>query len=233
MDEIGEYMIAVNRDGEVKKLKEEQDFHVTKYRNDENRAVNYYHIHRENFSEEGSYEVIITSEDKAENKVSNQSVKSTKGPLPIRFTVDKTAPTVVVSGARDGGRYMTAGIHVMLDVKDNLALDTLSVTVDEKEPKVFTQEELESAGGIVKIFVPGSGRRQRITITAADKAGNVLGQQEPVGEGVPMELSVLVTPNVLIQFFMNKPLFWGTAAGVLALLLLAGGGKYFGRRRQE
>ena len=52
---------------------------------------------------------------------------------------------------------------------------------------------------------PGEGT---MGVTARDEAGN---------EFVSDEMRFLVTSDILIQFFMNKPLLLGTAGGILAL----------------
>ena len=152
--------------------------------------------------------------------MNNQTVKKSDGALPIEFTIDKTAPTVVVSGIENGGRYMADSRNMMLDVKDNLALDTVSITVGDGEPEIIRAEELREADGIISRPISSSDRYQTVRITAADAAGNVLGQEAPGDEGVDIILSVLVTSNIMIQFFMNKPLFYGTIIGLLALLVL-------------
>lgn len=220
VDEIDEYSIAVTRDGDLKKLEEGSEFTVTNSRNEATWRVNYYHINEENFAQEGNYDVTITSTDSAANSVNNQTVKKSDGALPIKFTIDKTAPTVVVSGIEDGGRYMADSRNIMLDVKDNLALDTVSITIGDGETEVIQAEDIRAEDGIISRKIPSSDRYQTIRITATDAAGNVLGQEEPGDEGVDIVMSVLVTSNVMIQFFMNKPLFYGTIIGLLALILL-------------
>lgn len=110
--------------------------------------------------------------------------------------------------------------NIMLDVKDNLALDTVSITIGDGETEVIQAEDIRAEDGIISRKIPSSDRYQTIRITATDAAGNVLGQEEPGDEGVDIVMSVLVTSNVMIQFFMNKPLFYGTIIGLLALILL-------------
>ena len=47
----------------------------------------------------------------------------------------------------------------------------------------------------------------------------MLGQSEKALEGEPVVLRVLVTPNIVIQYYMNKPLFYGSIA---AIVIMAG-----------
>ena len=57
---------------------------------------------------------------------------------------------------------------------------------------------------------------QQIEVTASDKAGNI---QKMVSNGNEQKesLSVLVTPNIMVQYYMNKPLFYGSIIGIVAV----------------
>lgn len=57
---------------------------------------------------------------------------------------------------------------------------------------------------------------QQIEVTASDKAGNI---QKMISNGDEQKesLSVLVTPNIMVQYYMNKPLFYGSIIGIVAV----------------
>ena len=61
-----------------------------------------------------------------------------------------------------------------------------------------------------------------LKVIAHDAAGNVTETEE---------ITFLITPNVFVQFYMNKPLFFGTL-GVAALIM---GGLWFvlAKRKKE
>ena len=59
----------------------------------------------------------IYSEDAAHNSTTNKTKAKT-----IEFTVDKTAPTMVVSNLADRGRYKENTHEFTLNVKDNIYL---------------------------------------------------------------------------------------------------------------
>ena len=149
--------------------------------------------------------------------MNNTSVKKANKNLPIEFAVDKTAPTVVVSGVEDNVQYRLAKKTMTVDAKDNLALTKVVMNIDGKET-TYEGEELQKDNGVIEAAIASANRWQSIEITAEDAAGNVLGQSEQKLEGEPVVLRILVTPNIVIQYYMNKPLFYGSIAAVVVML---------------
>ena len=218
VDAIESRSITVNRDGDLASLKENTDFTVKNSGSDAQWKEAHYVIAKNNFEEEGNYTVILNTQDKAQNSMNNTSVKKANKNLPIEFAVDKTAPTVVVSGVEDDAQYRAAERAMIVDAKDNLALTKVSISIDG-EKTVYDGEELLKDNGVIETAVASANRWQNIEITAEDAAGNVLGQSEKALEGEPVVLRVLVTPNIVIQYYMNKPLFYGSIA---AIVIMAG-----------
>lgn len=218
VDAIESRSITVNRDGDLASLKENTDFTVKNSGSDAQWKEAHYVIAKNNFEEEGNYTVILNTQDKAQNSMNNTSVKKANKNLPIEFAVDKTAPTVVVSGVEDDAQYRAAERAMIVDAKDNLALTKVSISIDG-EKTVYDGEELLKDNGVIETAVASANRWQNIEITAEDAAGNVLGQSKEALEGEPVVLRVLVTPNIVIQYYMNKPLFYGSIA---AIVIMAG-----------
>ena len=218
VDAIESRSITVNRDGDLASLKENTDFTVKNSGSDAQWKEAHYVIAKNNFEEEGNYTVILNTQDKAQNSMNNTSVKKANKNLPIEFAVDKTAPTVVVSGVEDDAQYRAAERAMIVDAKDNLALTKVSISIDG-EKTVYDGEELLKDNGVIETAVASANRWQNIEITAEDAAGNVLGQSKEALEGEPVVLRALVTPNIVIQYYMNKPLFYGSIA---AIVIIAG-----------
>lgn len=218
VDAIESRSITVNRDGDLANLKENTDFTVKNSGSDAQWKEAHYVIAKNNFEEEGNYTVILNTQDKAQNSMNNTSVKKANKNLPIEFAVDKTAPTVVVSGVEDDAQYRAAERTMIVDAKDNLALTKVSISIDG-EKTVYDGEELLKDNGVIETAVASANRWQSIEITAEDAAGNMPGQSEKALEGEPVVLRVLVTPNIVIQYYMNKPLFYGSIA---AIVIMAG-----------
>lgn len=229
IDTIESGKITVDRDGKLTILKENQDYTVKSTGSDTQWKENHYILSAANFSQEGNYNVIFNTRDRANNTMNNTSVKKSNKNLPIEFTVDKTAPTVVVSGVEDGGHYRQAEKHMTADVKDNLALARVNVCIDG-ERTVYSADELREVNGIIKTTVPSANSWQEIEITSEDEAGNQLGETKEKDKAQSVVMKILVTPNLLIQYYMNKPLFYGSIATVV---MIAGVIGFLARRKKK
>ena len=229
IDTIESGKITVDRDGKLTILKENQDYTVKSTGSDTQWKENHYILSAANFSQEGNYNVIFNTRDRANNTMNNTSVKKSNKNLPIEFTVDKTAPTVVVSGVEDGGQYRQAEKHMTADVKDNLALARVTVCIDG-ERTVYSADELREVNGIIKTTVPSANSWQEIEITSEDEAGNQLGETKEKDKAQSVVMKILVTPNLLIQYYMNKPLFYGSIATVV---MIAGVIGFLARRKKK
>ena len=95
---------------------------------------------------EGDYELFVLATDKAGNNISQI----------IIFTIDKTKPTIVVSGIEDGAYYNTDVVPIV-DVTD----DNLNITSITLNGNPFTSGTTISAGDTYVLVVQ-----------ATDKAGN-------------------------------------------------------------
>lgn len=221
VDSIETSSITVNRDGELMALKENSDYTVKSSGSEAQWKTNHYVLAEDNFAGEGNYTVIFNTQDKAKNSMNNTSVKRSNKNLPIAFTVDKTAPTVVVSGVEDGGQYRSAERIMTVDAKDNLALAKVTINVDGTET-VYEAEELRGLDGVIETAVSSANNWQSIEITSEDAAGNKLGQTKENDEEQPVVIRVLVTPNIVIQYVMNKPLFYGSIGAVVVMVGLIG-----------
>lgn len=214
VDTIEQVQITVNRDGRIENLKEKTDYEVTGSGTEAQWKANHYTLKADNFEIEGKYSVIFSTQDKAGNTMNNTSVKKNEN-LPIDFAVDKTAPTVVVSGVEDGGSYRSAERTMTVDAKDNLALHEVVVSVDETDT-TYGEEELTETDGVIDVPIASANHFQQITVTASDSAGNI---QTMVSNGAEQKesLSVLVTSNIMVQYYRNKPLFCGSIIGIAAV----------------
>ena len=214
VDTIEQTQITVNRDGNIENLKEKTDYEVTSSGTEAQWKANHYVLKADNFATEGNYSVIFSTQDKAGNTMNNTSVKQNKN-LPIEFAVDKTAPTVVVSGVEDGGSYRSAEQTMTVDAKDNLALNEVVVSVDGTDT-IYETDILAESNGVIDMPIASANNFQQIEVTASDKAGNI---QKMVSNGNEQKesLSVLVTPNIMVQYYMNKPLFYGSIIGIVAV----------------
>ncbi len=170
----------------MKDLKEGQDYTAEVLEQEGKWKKNYYKIKAENFKKEGNYTVILNSKDNADNSMNNTSLKRKAEPLPLSFTVDRTSPTILISGVTDAGKYQSAARDMLVEVTDNLALEGLDIQIGDRKMH-YGKEELKEKNGIVKEQISKNGNWQKIKVSAIDAAQNI--QQE--------ELRVLVIPTSL------------------------------------
>ena len=128
----------------------------------------------------------------------------------IRFGIDKTAPVVIPIDIEDNGQYAVDVKSAAIAISDNLVLDEVKIMIDDKECEYVVE-------GDNYIFdIPSGKERQDILIMAQDAAGNTTYCNV---EGV------LVTTNIFVRWYQNKPLFAVTvAAGIAGVVVVTGFG---------
>lgn len=184
-----------------------------------------YTIDKKNFTKEGNYSIQIDSVDMAGNHTSNASNRHEKGKLEILFAIDQTAPSAVVSGTQNDAIYNEESHTVLLDVQDNLALDTVSVYLNDKEYATYDAKEIsELEDGMIPVVVEESIATQTIQLKATDMAGNVL-SKDSTGEydKVFEDFNIIVTQNIIVQMVHT---FWFyialglSAVGILVVVII-------------
>ena len=187
------------------------------------------------FEEDGVYTITVYSVDAAGN-VSQNNTKEKN--FEITFIVDKTAPIFVAMNLEAGEIYNEETRLVTLNCSDNIALDTVRVfwldgTAEKDENGNYIWYETDAAGNVtwlaeelpvtqdgenyrfeLKEGTSAATSRQSVLVVCTDKAGNQNEQQEI--------LDFTISSSVWIRYFANKPLFYGSIGGVVALLVVAG-----------
>ena len=209
VDPVEDYHVAVNRNGMIFLLTEGKSFSrekVSTQGSDSGWMAYEYKINKEIFEPEGDYEILLYSEDKAGNKMGNVSAKNMERSVSFAFSIDKTGPSVLLSGAEDGGRYKTDKLRLFLDVRDNMFLQKVEIRTQGKKycyegaeiEQSFSQRGLE-------IVLSGADDWQALEIYAEDKAGNRLETGNGHGTGADgcLEWQFLVTSDWWIQLYRN------------------------------
>ena len=140
--------ITYSLDGKIVTLKEGEDYTITKSGEEGQWKKYLYRIKASCFEEEGNYVINIYSEDAAHNSTTNKTKAKT-----IAFTVDKTAPTMVVSNLTDRGRYKENMHEFTLNVKDNIFLAYVEVYLDGELFKRFEEDEIAQLNGELPVEV--------------------------------------------------------------------------------
>ena len=199
--------LTLSKNGTVLTLKEGQDYDVQKSGGDVSWKEYVYTIHAANFEDEGDYTISIYSEDKAKNKTTNTSKAKQ-----VEFIVDKTSPVISVANLQDGGHYKTDEQEFTANVDDNMALDKVEYYVDGELKESFDEKAVIEQNGALKLKVGSAAKFQEVSVKAYDKADN---------EPTIVTMNVLVSASGWVQFYNNKPLFFGTI--ILILLIVVGG----------
>lgn len=194
--------ITCNLNGKLTTLKEGADYTVSLDGSEATWKQYTYTINAENFVEEGTYILTIYSEDRATNTSDNSS----KGKK-IEFVVDKTNPSVLIAGVENGGQYRANNQEMTIDIEDNVRLSQVIVTIDGVET-VYDAAQINEVDGKLVLNIGSANHWQEVKVVVTDAAGN---------EAISEEMRVLVTANIFVQFFMNKPVFYGSL-GTLAVI---------------
>ncbi len=208
-DPLSYQEIICSKDGKFFPLKEGEDYQILKRRKRGWYQYEYV-IDRKNFIEDGIYVVTVYSKDKARNSCSNQA----KGKK-ISFVVDQTEPSLVITGAEDGGRYQKKSVEIAVDAKDLICLEHVRLEVftdGKKEPEryYFGKEQLRENYGVVRQEILSKDQWQTVRIYASDRAGNVREKK----------LRILVTENIWVLFYTNILLGAKIMAGICGLVLM-------------
>ena len=166
VDYLTESGILLGHEGETRQLKRGVDYTVKKEGNDGTWKKYCYTISDACFQEEGRYYLICASEDRAWNTGDNRM-----GKQKIEFAVDKSAPFILLTGVEAEGVYQMSERKAVLECRDNLALQEVTVWLNGEKIREYTQEEQE-------IILEKAQDWQTLRVVAVDKAGN----QEDTGE---------------------------------------------------
>lgn len=155
-------------------------------------------IQGNNFKKDGVYSVDVISKDAA----GNTSVSSDKKGE-IKFTLDKTKPTIVITGVKESSIYNEPKKNVTITVADNFQLKSKSVYINNKLQQVKWDNS-----GKTNITIP-EGINHTIKVLSRDIAGN---------ESITEIDNITISTNAFIRFYANKPLFYGFLISLLVLI---------------
>lgn len=207
--------ISYSLDGKIVTLKQGTDYTIESSGGEGQWKKYIYKINAACFEAEGAYVVNIYSEDAANNTTTNKSKAKT-----VAFTVDKSAPTMVVANLSDGGRYKEESHQFTLNARDNILLAYVELYLDGELVHTYESDELTAANGELLIEIGSSNQYQTIELISCDKAGNISKEVYDAESDAPIAATykVLVTANGFVQYINNTPLFVGSI--LLALLVI-------------
>ena len=167
VDSLTSKEVSVAHDGNVKNVAEGRGYQVSDLTNNKGWHSISYTVNASNFKKDGMYSVTVFSEDKATNKQSNQSKDAE-----VKFLMDATAPSVVVSGLDDEGVYEEASHDFSVNAADTMGVEKMSVLLNGDKLGEYSAKELSENGGTVVLTIPSKDDYQKVEIICSDIAGN-------------------------------------------------------------
>ena len=224
VDPLKTYVVKLNGN----ELKQETDYTVNVDGGNGQWSKYTYTINKGLFTAEEEYNIIVESVDKADT-IAYSDVKN----LNISFVVDKTAPVVTISGVKNEGRYQVQEQTVTAIPTDDggklksfkaVVLDSNGNTLKDASGKDISSrfdlsgEELETYlkenAGIITFAIP-EGLENQVVITCNDCSVDSNGNTNEYSVAFR---KVTVSTSRWIIFYANKPLFYGSIVGTVALI---------------
>ncbi|MDR1088793.1 MAG: hypothetical protein LBL23_05940 [Coriobacteriales bacterium] len=199
VNEVNEHDVSVAHDGSLTTL-EPSEFTANRTGDEDSWKEHTYTLPASTFAQEGVYEITISTVDAAGNSSSNRAPRVADSACPVDFVIDKTAPTVVITGVEDNASYNEEARNVVIDVQDNIALGSTDAFLNEDSLPVasYTAEEVRAGSGQVSYSIPAHSDMQSFVVVSTDAAGNE-SEQYAVN-------NFFINPDSFLHFWSQTPL---------------------------
>lgn len=188
-----------------------------------------YTIDKENFVEDGVYKITLASEYAASDSEKNESTSVPDNSLDvagnqildtINFTVDTTAPEIRNVVNLDKSIVNAQTLDVDYTIVDVGGLKSIEVIVNGSPLDTITEfgDSVFNYSG--EFTLNESSNAQTVQIRVTDIAGNVTDTASDdfsTGDLYIFNDTITVSTNFLVRWYANKPLFWGSIAGVIVV----------------
>lgn len=208
--------VKLVKNGNVETLKENVDYEIIENTTKNGWYEYMYKVYRTNFTTEGTYSIILHSEDMADN-VSENTLETKSAE--VTFAVDKSKPICIVSGIKENTLYNTSKQKATLAISDNTRVKGIYVYVNGELYKSIDEDnntQVLSAiyeNGNMDIEFEDLAKKQNIQIRIIDVAGNE--------QNIEVN-NVLVSTNIWVRFCNNKLLVMGSVVvgiSVVAIII--------------
>lgn len=180
-----------------------------------------YVISRENFLADGIYKISISSKDATGNAPENSNYEDKN----ILFRVDSTVPEIVSIAGLEEPIVNDTELKVRYTIYDAIGLKSVKVYVDGEVYDEVTDFSADYNNYEGNFTLKESEAERAIRVVVEDMAGNITDTDaDDFSSAYEFNSKVTVTTNALVRFMANKPLFYGSIAGVVGVAGLAGFG---------
>ncbi len=188
-----------------------------------------YTIKASNFAKDGVYKITLTSAYGADDSEKNESASIPENSVDkngkqildtMNFTVDTVAPEIRNVVNLDKPIVNAQTLEVKYTLVDVGGLKSVEVMVNDEPVDTVTEfgDSVFDYSG--KFTIQESADAQKVRIRVTDLAGNVTdtaSEQFSTENLYVFHDQVIVSTNVFVRWFANKPLFWGSIAGAVVL----------------
>lgn len=176
-----------------------------------------YTISKENFESDGVYKVFVSSEDATGNKPENGNYED----MAITFMVDSTAPEITSIIGLENPIINATEQEVKYTAFDTIGLKSITVLVDGEpigDSITDFSVDLNNYNGTFKLSEKSPA--QKVQIIVEDLAGNKTDtDSETFASEYAFNNTVTISTNFFVRWFANKPLFFGSIAGFVIVLI--------------
>lgn len=188
-----------------------------------------YTIDQENFAEDGVYKITLASEYAASDSEKNESTSVPDNSLDvagnqildtINFTVDTTAPEIRNVVNLDKAIVNAQTLDVDYTIVDVGGLKSIEIIVNGSPLDTITEFGDSAFNYSGKFTLNESSDAQTVQIRVTDIAGNVTDTASDdfsTGDLYIFNDTITVSTNFFVRWYANKPLFWGSIAGVVVV----------------
>ena len=204
-----------------------------------------YTIKASNFAQDGVYKMSLSSKyatvDAPENESTSvpENSKDQKGEGildTMTFTVDNTAPEIrnvinLDKAIADKDKIVDGKLNVQYTIVDVGGLKSIEVFVNGKVVQTISEEELAESAynytGSFDLDEQTGTVAHKVQIVVTDLAGNVTDtnseeflkahSKDNKESTYVFHNEVTVSRNIFVRFYANKPLFYGSIGGVIAI----------------
>ena len=215
LDSVRASSLRAVKEGKAFLLQEGTDYTVKSEVMEDGKIRNSYEIHPDVFASDGSYQIMLVSEDMA-----NNLGDSVSGGVTVRFAIDREKPECLIHGMERGEVIEGENRWISIELLDNMKVEQAEIYLNGLQTAAYSALEIEKMGSICKIELGKKDEWQNLQVVVSDAAGN----QYSTGE-IPFYLS---SPPAQEGIFPNpnKRTLPGSMAGsgsILCLILTAAG----------
>lgn len=175
-----------------------------------------YTISKDNFIDDGVYKISVSSEDATGNKPENTNYEG----MEMSFRVDSTEAEITSIVGLENSIINAQEVAVKYTVFDAIGLRNIKIYVNGELVDEVTDFSADSNNFTGEFTLNEQSSAQSVRIVVEDMAGNITDtSSEDFTSAYEFNNMVTVSTNLFVRWYANKPLFWGSIAGILVVVI--------------